>query len=47
MTIADLSCICELSQSLAIDLDLSDYPNIKAWIERCFSIKEIGEMNKT
>ena len=32
MTIADLSAACELDQTRFIDLDLTPYPKVKAWL---------------
>lgn len=35
ITLADLSAACELAQTRAIDLNLSEkYPKVNAWLER-------------
>nr|APC23399.1 GSTd6 [Liposcelis entomophila] len=37
-TIADISILASLSSIVAVGWDISDYPNVKAWLESCKEI---------
>ena len=36
-TVADLNVACVLSPSRAAHLDLASYPNVAAWLARCYA----------
>ncbi|CDW75647.1 glutathione s-transferase domain-containing protein [Stylonychia lemnae] len=47
ISIADISCACELIQGRFIELDLSKYPHIEKWLQMMiFEIPEMHESHK-
>lgn len=47
ISIADLIISCEINQLYLLNYDFSDYNNLKNYLERINSIKEISEVNQT
>mmetsp|Transcript_17541 Transcript_17541/g.19729 ORF Transcript_17541/g.19729 Transcript_17541/m.19729 type:complete len:104 (+) Transcript_17541:384-695(+) len=45
ISIADLISFCELLQLRYIKYDLSKYPNVEAWYNRIFEIKEVQKVS--
>lgn len=45
ISIADISCACEITQILLVGTDLSQYKNISAWLKRILSVKEVEQVH--
>eukprot|EP01122_Echinamoeba_exundans_P000136 TRINITY_DN1011_c0_g1_i2.p2 TRINITY_DN1011_c0_g1~~TRINITY_DN1011_c0_g1_i2.p2 ORF type:complete len:173 (+),score=30.12 TRINITY_DN1011_c0_g1_i2:635-1153(+) len=45
-TIADLSCLCEVKQLESVNVDLSAWPKITAWMERMKQVPHYNVVNK-
>lgn len=46
ISIADLSCACEIVQQQLIGTDISKYLNINKWLDNVLEIKEVKEAHK-